>query len=473
MAYDKCHKCKETGPHVSLHNSDDFFCTSCANYNDDCLKKKVMPDWKTFLAQRRQSHRHGGARPRTGITNDRQTWALTPPAVASPENTRQEINQDSPIINELLCFVSNKVSSMPYDMLSKLCTDFYKEEDISCARDILFNITEDQHQRRRVNHRGNDKKHRNMLDIINVFLELALHSIPTFVCKDISNLPPLSMNNFDMASIIKSVETLQIQVQMLTENQIKSVDSQVKLSTHLAQSRQKLPTSADLESTSGGSGSSSLPVEETAGAASLNSVSEQHKHHSIFSDDNHRSDGDSSNSDYSDPEEDSDLIRLASIQNRNRVQRGQGKTPHGRHERSTRYESDVITGSGPPSSLRVHNNDKISMANKDEVIVGSGSSSHIRAANFDNGSSQRENTRHSRTRVGLFLSRVARSMRRHDIDKHVEDAARIKVHSEEISPKYGNSKFRSFFIRINARDQHKLFKADMWPKGTLVKGYYE
>ena len=43
-----------------------------------------------------------------------------------------------PVISELLCFVSCNFSTMPYDMLVKLCTDFYSEEDIACAKDILY-----------------------------------------------------------------------------------------------------------------------------------------------------------------------------------------------------------------------------------------------------------------------------------------------------------------------------------------------
>ena len=34
------------------------------------------------------------------------------------------------IVNELLTFVSDKINTMPYDMLIKLLTDFYSDEDI-------------------------------------------------------------------------------------------------------------------------------------------------------------------------------------------------------------------------------------------------------------------------------------------------------------------------------------------------------
>ena len=52
MALDMCAKCRRCTPDVTLHNSDDFLCESCASYNDECLRKRVMPDWKTLFANR-------------------------------------------------------------------------------------------------------------------------------------------------------------------------------------------------------------------------------------------------------------------------------------------------------------------------------------------------------------------------------------------------------------------------------------
>ena len=140
-----------------------------------------------------------------------------------------------------------------------------------------YNITEAHHDRRRVKHRGSDKKQRDMQDVLNIFLELPLHAIPIFVCKDISNLPPLSMNNFDMASVIRSIETLQVQVNLLTENHTKSVNAQVTLCKHLIPSADNT-TQAAVDPTS-----DTLPAVNTS---EINAGNAEHQHHSIFSDDN-------------------------------------------------------------------------------------------------------------------------------------------------------------------------------------------
>ena len=50
------------------------------------------------------------------------------------------------IVNELLCFVSNKVKKMTYDMLLKLVMDFYGDEATFHAKSVLLdnvNIPED------------------------------------------------------------------------------------------------------------------------------------------------------------------------------------------------------------------------------------------------------------------------------------------------------------------------------------------
>ena len=165
-----------------------------------------------------------------------------PSAWQTPSNqgnaTAANDNASSPIINELLCFVSNKLSSIPYDMLIKLCTDFYKTDDISCAKDIMYTLRLHQDIRRKVKHRGNEKAHRDIQDIVDILLELPLHATPMFVCKNLSNLPPLSMNNFDMASVIKKLEQLQQQVNLLTDNQNKCVDAHVTLCNNLMPSGQ-------------------------------------------------------------------------------------------------------------------------------------------------------------------------------------------------------------------------------------------
>ena len=45
---------------------------------------------------------------------------------------------DPPIVNEPLCYITNKIEKMPADILVKLCSDFYNDEQIDEAKAILY-----------------------------------------------------------------------------------------------------------------------------------------------------------------------------------------------------------------------------------------------------------------------------------------------------------------------------------------------
>ena len=51
MAHDKCAKCGLVAPEVNLHPSEYFMCRACAQYNDECIQNRELPDWKTFHAR--------------------------------------------------------------------------------------------------------------------------------------------------------------------------------------------------------------------------------------------------------------------------------------------------------------------------------------------------------------------------------------------------------------------------------------
>jgi len=48
-------------------------------------------------------------------------------------------NMTSCVTSELLCFVTDKSGLLPLDDLVKICTDFYKDDEIYAARKLLEN----------------------------------------------------------------------------------------------------------------------------------------------------------------------------------------------------------------------------------------------------------------------------------------------------------------------------------------------
>ena len=72
-----------------------------------------------------------------------------------------------------------------------------------------------------------------MKDILNVFLELTLEDVSLFVANNLHNLPPLSMDNFDMSRLIRDMESIKLQMKVLQEAQ------ETSLSAHVAICREK------------------------------------------------------------------------------------------------------------------------------------------------------------------------------------------------------------------------------------------
>ena len=80
---------------------------------------------------------------------------------------------------------------------------------------------------------GNNKKQNDTQDIMNVFLKLQPESVPCFVCKDLSRLPPLSMNNFDLSGVMRSIESLKAEMELIKDTQKSTIASQIELTQHV------------------------------------------------------------------------------------------------------------------------------------------------------------------------------------------------------------------------------------------------
>ena len=116
-------------------------------------------------------------------------------------------------VNELLCFVSNKMDVMMQDLLVKLCTDFYGKGVIENAKKLVFAkckpLNLDITLPRFVKRQGHKKKQSDVLDIIGLCHEVG-SKLPVFVARDLSNLPSVSANSFDVASLMRDIEEMKL-----------------------------------------------------------------------------------------------------------------------------------------------------------------------------------------------------------------------------------------------------------------------
>ena len=63
-------------------------------------------------------------------------------------------------------FVSDKINTLPYDMVVKLLGDFYSDDDVASAKNILYQTAfNDRDAPRLIKRKGKDKSLNNIQDI--------------------------------------------------------------------------------------------------------------------------------------------------------------------------------------------------------------------------------------------------------------------------------------------------------------------
>ena len=74
-----------------------------------------------------------------------------------------------------------------------------------------------------------------MQDIITIFYEINPGDEPLFVARNLNNVPPLSMNNFDMSHIIEEMGIIKSRLSVLQEAQ------ETSLTVHAALCKEATP----------------------------------------------------------------------------------------------------------------------------------------------------------------------------------------------------------------------------------------
>lgn len=118
------------------------------------------------------------------------------------------------IINELLCFVQNKISVMDEESIVRLVVSAFSEEEIDIAKDLVFCTISTTH--RQVSRRKN-KQQRNVEDIISLFKCTEPDSSPIFVASQLHKLPPVTFDHVDATRVLKDIILLQSELKQIKE----------------------------------------------------------------------------------------------------------------------------------------------------------------------------------------------------------------------------------------------------------------
>ena len=123
------------------------------------------------------------------------------------------------IVNELLCFIANKLDVVDNDSLVQLCQKTFSNEDAVEAKTIMKTTCTSLDLlggMRIVDRIGTDKLKRSIEDIVAMAHKLG-DSGPTFVAKDLRKLPPVNFDNIDVTHLLWRLEKVELEVKSLKE----------------------------------------------------------------------------------------------------------------------------------------------------------------------------------------------------------------------------------------------------------------
>ena len=408
--------------------------------------------------------------------------------------------------NELLCFIQNRTRRLQFDIVRKLCVGFYSAEDIVEAKELLFkNVATG---RRNIKRTGEDKKKYDVEDMITVFLELKVPHTVHFVAYDLSNLPPLSVDNFDVIKLINEVDSLKTSFKLLcndlkpsTPNMsqrspsdhdliVTQEDSSTKTATGSSPGPRLCPvhpvcTCVTGEQVPTSHHQSPIPVRQSPSVQSVNSVaqsnqSSNHQPHSV------------------DQKATDPLQRLASCSTSNADPQHEGSQQDTLSTRDDEAsdeaessEDDSIASSCPSTLADFETIDDISwtdvtrkhpgtqhrtpagrqresvkqgLAGLHEagMLIGEGPRGYIGAVHNEKGN-------HMCT--GLLVTRLKPQTSCAQLAAYVYRESSFTIQPEKIPSPIKS--YSSFFIRCNHFKRQQLMSSYMWPKGAIIKRYYD
>ena len=125
------------------------------------------------------------------------------------------------VINELLCFVVNKMDSLTTDILIKLCCDHYGDDEVESAKKTLFELCNNE-SGRFVKRQGQNKRYNNLMDMVKLLHEIDEEDLPCFVAKDLTRLPPIDVTHVDISSLMSELRSLRREISQQRDTTVRS-----------------------------------------------------------------------------------------------------------------------------------------------------------------------------------------------------------------------------------------------------------
>ena len=131
-------------------------------------------------------------------------------------NNKSAVNNNGVIIDELLCFVQNKIDIPPPISIGDLCKATLTEHDREASKRRIFELCADDSCTRMRKRIGPKRSVQNDNDIIRLLQEKGTDT-PTFVALDLAKLPPVTFDSIDVSTLLNSIRQNEAEITLLKE----------------------------------------------------------------------------------------------------------------------------------------------------------------------------------------------------------------------------------------------------------------
>ena len=209
---ERCWQCDRRRTDVSLRICDDRLCQDCDDINRTACAGHARAD------QCSDAEIESATRPRppttTGTGTTTKSTGLKSNMADSSQSSSKNDNNNGVVIDELLCFVQNKIDLLPPTAIADLCTATFQDGDIEASKRRLFELCADENCTRLRKRQGPHKTTKNIDDIVRLMQEKGTDT-PTFVALNLAKLPPVTFDSIDVSALLHSIQHAQFEIDLL------------------------------------------------------------------------------------------------------------------------------------------------------------------------------------------------------------------------------------------------------------------
>lgn len=134
------------------------------------------------------------------------------------------------IINEVLCYVSNRIDVLEEPIINRICTSNFSEKEIEEAKTIICGHLSIRNTARK----GDGRSAKHVQDIIKILKETEPNNLPILVAKDLHKIPPITFDHLDVTKILKELVTLKSEIfslktEMVRQEEILGIKEDIRI----------------------------------------------------------------------------------------------------------------------------------------------------------------------------------------------------------------------------------------------------